>query len=182
MNPHSERYTALQVILHWLMALLLVGTFAFGWYLSTLPLSPEKFRWIAWHKWAGILALALVIWRLTVRFYRRPPALPASMSTLAVRAAHAGHVLLYLLMLAVPLSGWTMSSAYGIPVVWLGLLPLPDLVSVDPALGERLKSLHETLVWLLALLVVGHVLAALKHQLIDRDGLMSRMRLRSGHH
>ena len=94
------------------------------------------------------------------------------------RAAHIAHALLYLLFFAVPLSGWAYSSAAGFPVVVFGLLPLPDLVSPDKALAETLKGVHQLFTLSLAMLVIVHVAGALKHQLIDRDGLLARMSLR----
>jgi cytochrome b561 len=85
------------------------------------------------------------------------------------------HLALYLLFFAVPLSGWAYSSAAGFPIVWFGVLPLPDFVPVDKALAETLKGLHKVLTLSLAALVVAHVAAALKHQWVDRDGLLARM-------
>uniref|UniRef100_UPI00196A8DD5 cytochrome b n=1 Tax=Caldimonas tepidiphila TaxID=2315841 RepID=UPI00196A8DD5 len=83
----------------------------------------------------------------------------------------------YLLFFAVPLAGWAYSSAAGFPVVFLGVLPLPDLVAADRALAEAIKPWHGRLAWTMAALVALHVAAALKHQLVDRDGTLARMRL-----
>jgi len=91
------------------------------------------------------------------------------------RAAHATHGLLYLLFFAVPLAGWAYSSAAGFPIVVFGLLPLPDFVPVDKGLAEAAKQAHAVLAYGLAALVGLHVAAALKHQVIDRDGLLARM-------
>ena len=91
------------------------------------------------------------------------------------RAASAVHGLLYLLMLAVPLLGWAYSNAAGFPVVWFGMLPLPDWVGPDKPLAATLKLLHKIAAWGLAGLIVAHVAAALKHHFIDRDGLLARM-------
>ena len=91
------------------------------------------------------------------------------------RAAHATHRLLYLLFFAVPLAGWAYSSAAGFPIVVFGVLPLPDFVPVDKALAEAIKPLHGILAKVMAVLVLAHVAGALKHQFIDRDGLLSRM-------
>ena len=82
---------------------------------------------------------------------------------------------LYLLFFLVPLAGWAYSSAVGFPIVVLGLIPLPDFVPVDEGLAEVLKSSHHLLAFTLALIVLGHIAAALKHQFIDRDGLLRRM-------
>ena len=91
------------------------------------------------------------------------------------RAAHLTHGALYLLFFAVPLVGWAYSSAAGFPIVWFGVLPLPDFVSPDKALAEAIKPWHRALAWALAALVGLHVAAALKHHFIDRNGLLKRM-------
>ncbi|TCP14785.1 cytochrome b561 [Crenobacter luteus] len=178
MNDPAERYAAPTVLLHWLMAALIVATFWLGLTVADMPLSPTKFKWIAWHKWLGVTLLGLLALRLLSRALTRAPALPATMGTHARTMARLGHLGLYALMLAVPLSGWLMSSAYGFPVVYLQLFALPDLVAKNEALGDALRDAHTVLNWTLAALVAGHVLAALKHQFVDRDGLMARMRLR----
>jgi cytochrome b561 len=79
------------------------------------------------------------------------------------------------LFFAVPLAGWAYSSADGFPIVWFGVLPLPDLLPADKALAEAVKPVHEILAWALVVLAAIHVVAALKHHFIDRDGLISRM-------
>lgn len=178
MSTANTRYSTAQILLHWLMAALLIGTFLFGNYLADLPLSPTKFQLISYHKWLGICLLALLVLRVLVRLSKRAPALPAGMNAAARALAHLGHAALYLLMLLIPLSGWLMSSAYGFPVVLFGVLPLPDLIAADPALAEQLKAAHGLLNNTLVIVVVAHVLAALKHQFIDKDGLLERMSLR----
>jgi cytochrome b561 len=89
---------------------------------------------------------------------------------------HGVHHLMYVLFFAVPLLGWAYSSAAGFPIVWLGILPLPDFVAPDKALADILKISHKLGALALGGLVVMHVGAALKHHFIDRDGLLSRMR------
>jgi len=169
------RYTATAIALHWLMACLLIGLFMVGIYMSDLPLSPWKLKIYAWHKWAGVSAFLLVLLRLGWRLGHRPPSLPGSPSKTLQFAAHAGHALLYLLMLAIPVSGWLMSSAKGFQTVYFGVLPIPDLLSKNKELGDWLQSLHQTLNFTLAALVAGHAAAALKHHLIDKDEVLSRM-------
>jgi cytochrome b561 len=169
------RYTRTAMSLHWLIALMLFGMFGFGLYMVELPLSPQKLKFYSYHKWAGVTVFLLVLARLAWRITHRPPALPAGMPAWQVTAAKAGHHLLYLLMVIVPLSGWLMSSAKGFQTVWFGVLPLPDLLAKDEALGEALLLTHRLLNWFFMLVVAGHVLAALKHHFIDRDGLLSRM-------
>ncbi len=174
----ANRYHPLQIVLHGLMAVLMIATFAFGKYVHSLPLSPAKFQLMSYHKWAGMTVLALVLVRILLRLAKGAPALPGSMSPAARLVAHAGHLLLYVLMVAIPLSGWLMSSAYGIPVVMFGLWQLPDLIAANPELAPQLGQLHGLLNTVLLLAVLGHVAAALKHHFIDKDGLLSRMSLR----
>ncbi|MDL5030352.1 cytochrome b [Pelomonas sp. APW6] len=174
MSPQTPRYTATAIALHWLLAVAIVGAFGVGLYMSDLPLSPTRLKLYNWHKWAGVTILALSALRLLWRLGHRPPAdLP--MPAWQARAAHAVHLLLYVAFFAVPLSGWAYSSAAGFPIVWFGVLPLPDFVPVDKPLAHQLKELHEMLAWGLALLVLAHIGAALKHHLIDKDGLLLRM-------
>lgn len=171
----SERYTRTAQALHWLMAALLLGLVSLGLYMHELPLSPRKLQLYSYHKWAGVTAFVLVLVRLAWRATHRPPALPQGISPAVRTAASAGHALLYLLMIAIPLSGWLMSSAKGFQTVWFGVLPIPDLVGKDAALGETLRAVHEYLNLTLIVVALGHVAAALKHQFIDRDGLLHRM-------
>lgn len=169
------RYTIPAITLHWLLALLIVGTFSLGVYMADLPFSPSRLKYYSWHKWAGVSILLLSFVRLAWRISHRPPA-DVAMPAWQARLAHATHHLLYALFFIVPLLGWAYSSAAGFPVVWFGVLPLPDFVPVDKALAEAIKPWHGNAAWLMALLVLMHVAGALKHHFIDRDGLLDRMR------
>jgi cytochrome b561 len=171
----TARYTTPAIGLHWLMAIGLIGSFSLGVYMHELPFSPRKLELYSWHKWAGVTLFLLVLIRLAWLASHRPPAMPASMSPLTQRAAHLVHVALYLLMLAIPLSGWLMSSAKGISTVWFGVLPLPDLVGKDKELGHLLEEVHETLNFTMLALVIAHVGAALKHHFFDLDDVLTRM-------
>ena len=168
------RYTATAIALHWLLALAIVGAFSLGLYMADLPLSPQRVKLYNWHKWAGVTILALSALRLLWRLTHRPPP-DAPMAAWQQRAAHLAHGGLYLLFFAVPLMGWAYSSAAGFPIVWFGVLPLPDLLPVDKALALAIKPVHGWLAWTLMVLVALHVAAALKHQFIERDGLIARM-------
>ena len=169
-----QRYSPLAIALHWLLALALVGSFSVGLYMADLPFSPARLKLYNWHKWAGITILALSGLRLLWRLAHRPPA-DMAMPLWQQRAAHFTHRALYALFFAVPLAGWAYSSAAGFPVVVYGVLPLPDFVPVSKELAATLKTLHMALAFAMALLVLGHIAGALKHQFIDRDGLLSRM-------
>lgn len=171
----ADSYNSVAKGLHWLMALLIIGLIALGLYMHELPLSPQKLQLYSWHKWAGVTVFMLLLVRLAWRLTFPPPPMPWQMSRLQQRAAHAGHFALYLLMLVLPLSGWLMSSAKGVQTVWFGVVPLPDLIGKDKALGAQLAELHALLSWTLIALVAVHVGAALKHHWIDRDDVLARM-------
>jgi cytochrome b561 len=168
------RYTPVAIAFHWLLALMIIGSFCVGAYMSDLQLSVTKLKLYNYHKWAGITILALSALRLLWRLTHRPPAAPA-MPRWQHLASQLAHGALYVLFFAVPLMGWAYSSSAGFPVVLFGVLPLPDFVAPDKALSEILKERHGQLAWALAVVVLVHVGAALKHQFIDRDGLLQRM-------
>lgn len=168
-------YTKTAKALHWLMAILIFGLLTLGFYMQDLPLSPEKLKLYSWHKWAGVTAFLLVWLRLFWRVTHRPPALPGSMPKTMQMAAHAGHLLLYLLMIAIPLSGWLMSSAKGFQTVWFGVLPIPDLIGKHKETGDLLQTLHQGLNLLFVAVIAGHIGAALKHHFIDKDDILKRM-------
>jgi cytochrome b561 len=168
-------YTRVAIILHWLVALAILCAFPLGVYMHELPLSPSKLQLYSYHKWLGISVLLLVAIRLTWRLGHRPPPLLPGMPRWQEIAAHAIHHSLYLLMLAVPLSGWLMSSALGFSVVWFGVLPLPDLIGKDKQLGELLKDVHATLNFTMLALILVHAAAAIKHHLFEGDATLARM-------
>ena len=178
-HPTSDRYGATAVALHWLLAAALLVSFCVGLYMTSLPLSPQRVRLYNWHKWAGVVIFTLSFMRLAWRLTHRPPAaLP--MPAWQRGAAHATHRLMYALFFAVPLVGWAYSSAVGFPIVVFGVLPLPDFMPVDKALAAQIKPWHGRLAYLLAAVAVLHVAAALKHHVVDRDGLLARMRFGRG--
>ena len=172
----NSTYTPVARGLHWLMAALIAGLLILGIYMSDLPLSPDKLQLYAWHKWAGVSVFLLVWLRLAWRLGHPPPPLPATLSRRMQWAAHAGHALLYGLMIAIPLSGWLMSSAKGVPTVWFGLLTLPDLLARNRELGDLLQQLHKALNLLLMLTLAGHIAAALWHHFVLKDDTLRRMR------
>jgi len=168
------RYTRTAVALHWLLAVAIAATFSLGVYMHELPDTPDRSRLFDWHKGAGACILALSMLRLLWRLTHRPPA-DLAMPHWQARAARAVHWLMYALFLAVPLAGWAHSSAAGQPVLVFGVLTLPDFVPVGKALADAAKGVHEWLGSALAILVIGHVAAALKHHFVDGDGLLARM-------
>ena len=178
-SPEPARYSGVAIALHWVLALALLGMVGFGLYMADLPFSPARLKLYNWHKWAGVCVLVLSLARLLWRLTHRPPALPAAMQAAMPAwqklAHHGTHAALYALFFAIPLLGWAYSSAAGFPIVVFGVLPLPDWVPVSPDLAEALKPLHKWAALTLTALVGLHVAAVVKHQLIDRDGLLWRM-------
>ena len=178
-SPEPARYSGVAIALHWVLALALLGMVGFGLYMADLPFSPARLKLYNWHKWAGVCVLVLSLARLLWRLTHRPPALPAAMQAAMPAwqklAHHGTHAALYALFFAMPLLGWAYSSAAGFPIVVFGVLPLPDWVPVSPDLAEALKPLHKWAALTLTALVGLHVAAVVKHQLIDRDGLLWRM-------
>jgi cytochrome b561 len=168
-------YTRTAVALHGAMALLMVAGFCLGLYMVGLSLSPLKLQLYSYHKWLGVSVALLLLPRLVWRGLHAPPPLPAGMRAWEQTAAHATHLLLYVLMACVPLSGWLMSSAKGVTTVYLGWWPLPDLLARNEALGLFLEALHRLLNDALLCLASLHAAAALKHHFIDRDGVLGRM-------
>lgn len=179
-SVRAGRYTLVAVWLHWLLALSIIGIFFFGLYTVGLPFSPAKLKYLNWHKWAGILILLFSALRLVWRITHRAPALPqATLQTMPrwQQLAHHGvHHVFYLLFFAVPLLGWAYSSAAGFPIVLFGQVPLPDFVPASAELAAAIKPWHKIAAFALMALVVLHVAAVVKHQWIDRDGLLARMR------
>lgn len=175
MNHSLNRYNTTALALHWLMALLIFAAFPLGIYMRDLPLSPGKLQLYSYHKWLGITLLGLAIMRVFWRITHQPPPLPPDTPDWERRASQATHAMLYVLLLAVPLSGWLMSSAKGFQTVWFGLIPLPDLVEKNKALGDGLAITHQGLNLILLLLLLLHLAAVIKHQWIDRDSILARM-------
>jgi cytochrome b561 len=172
----QQRYTHTAMVFHWLIAVLIVGTFSLGLVMTGIPgLTPTKLKYFSWHKWAGVTVLTLATLRLLWRLANPAPAYPSAMPRWQQRAANGLHVLLYGLIFGVPLSGYFYTLAAGVPVVYFGLVQLPLLIAPNPALKPLLKGLHYWLNMVLAGAVGLHVAAALKHHFIDRDGVLKRM-------
>lgn len=167
-------YAAGSVRLHWVLAALMLAGFFLGQYMTGLRLSPTKLQLFSYHKWLGVTVFLLAIVRAGWRLTHATPA-PVAMPRWQHVLAEATHRLLYVLMFAIPLTGWLMSSAKGYQTVYLGLLPIPDLLAKNVEQGDLLAGVHGNLNLLLAVLVLAHAGAALKHHFIDRDGVLRRM-------
>lgn len=195
----TQRYTTIAILLHWLIALAIFGMFALGWYMSELPKEAPKqmafdlFNWglYQWqlvaeasprtfyynlHKSLGVTLLVLILFRLFWRITHRPPAMLSSYKAWERKLATGAHHLLYLLMIAMPVSGVVMAtySKYGIK--WFGIDFIAGLDNA--AMRDIFKEVHEAVGFLLLLLIVLHIIAALKHKWVDKDSTMERMSLK----
>ena len=154
-------YTRTAIALHWIAAFLITCNLALGISMINFPLSPLKVRLYGWHKWIGITVFLTAAASVGLR--------SGAVTTVAT------HATLYVLMFAIPLSGWLYSSATGVSVVYLGLVPLPDLIGKDKVLAAVLSAVHGTLNFILLMLVFVHVGAAVWHERIARDDTLRRM-------
>lgn len=177
----DQGWGALVRAFHWLMAALIIAQGAIGLSMVQMGLTPAKVRVFALHKSIGITILALVLLRIAWRLIEKRPADPPVMPRWQIRAAHATHLALYVLILAIPLSGWWFNSASNAPLVWFGWFDVPSLThGLDPVWKPRALLLHQSLFWLLVVLLVLHVGAALWHHFKQRDDVLRRMILGTG--
>ncbi|MCC7462234.1 MAG: cytochrome b/b6 domain-containing protein [Gammaproteobacteria bacterium] len=186
-------YTAVAIILHWAIAVAIVGDLVIGlWMHQAIDVAATRARAVAvfqLHKSIGLTVLALTMIRLLWRLAHRPPPLPLHMAGWEKVAAHITHGALYLLMFALPLSGWLYVSTQWrgdapllVPTMWFGLLPIPNLFGLQALANEAraawsatLLDSHALLAWTMVALLVLHVGAAIKHQFIDRDEVAAQM-------
>ncbi len=170
----GRRYTTIAIVLHWTIALLILGLLGVGTWMTEIKVSPTKISLYSWHKWIGLTVLLLVLIRFGWRLRHPAPSLPSSLPRWQLWAARLSHIGLYLLMLAMPITGWLQNSAAGFPLTWFGLFKVPALIVRDKASFAFWQQTHETLAMLLMLLIALHFAAAIKHALA-RDGIFSRM-------
>jgi cytochrome b561 len=179
------RYTAVAILLHWLIALGILALIVIGLLMTQWPgaIGPmETFKLYQLHKSIGITVLLLAVMRILWRFTHKPPALPTEMPAVEKGAAHGLHWLLYVLMLGLPLTGWAVvsSSPFNLPTVLYSLIPWPDLpvlphLANKAAVSHALGWLHAYGAWILIGLLVVHFAAVFRHHIIKRDGILLRM-------
>jgi cytochrome b561 len=160
---------------HWLTLLMLMGSFTLAFSMTAMPLSLRKLQFYSWHKWVGVTVFVIVILRLAWRLANTVPRQPVATPLWQRRLAAVSHAALYTLLIVMPLTGWVMSSALNLPVVYLGLIHLPSPFGVDRALGEAMKDVHHALGLALLALIGIHALAALYHHVVLRDDVLRRM-------
>lgn len=160
---------------HWIIVALILVQGGIGLLMGDLPRGPGKVEVYALHKSIGITILALAVLRLLWRLYAgRPKTVPGTPAWQDI-VARLVHVALYVLLFALPISGWMLNSAAGLPLQWFGLFNLPALAGESEALRERAGEMHELLFWVLVLFALMHASAALYHHLFMRDATLARM-------
>ena len=174
---HTGRYSQIAIALHWLLALLLPVQVALGWYMLSIEDKPGSSWYFALHVSLGLTLVALVALRVAWRLGHVPPTLPDSVARWEVKSARASHLLLYLMMVLLPVTGYLGASVSGDPVSYFGL-PLPSWSARIDSLKELFFGAHSVLAWTLVVLVAVHVLGAVKHLVKGKDGVFWRMWLR----
>ena len=167
-------FTLLQRLLHWLMAICIIAMLFIGVGMVATAM-PQYVPLLATHKTLGIAILILAVLRIIVRLKSGSPPLPRDLPAPMKLAAYLSHLALYGLMIAMPLLGWAMQSAGGYPIVLLGGIHLPAILSPNPELFTLLRTAHVTLAFAFFALILMHIAAALFHALIRRDGVFEAM-------
>lgn len=170
----KTRYGAMAIYMHWIMAILLIALIAIGLYMTRIPLSAQKVKLYGWHKEWGILALMLVMLRIVWRIGNIVPSL-SSLPPWERIAARAVHWAFYIFMLALPISGWLITSAFGLPVSFFGWFVLPNLIAPNHNNVLLFEKIHTWLSYGLIATFCAHVGAALKHHYMNKDDILRRM-------
>ena len=171
----QKSYHPASKVFHWLVAALLFCQIPLGLYMVDLPLSPDKLEAYALHKSVGLTIWAVMALRLGWRLIQGRPAMPEDASRLVRIVAKTAHVLMYLLLLLMPLSGWFLSSAANMAPSWFGVFQLPLIIEPDPDRTESFHEMHEIQAFILMTLIGMHVIAAVYHHLVRRDGVLRSM-------
>lgn len=164
-------YTRTAIAFHWVTALLIAAGFTLGWLFDDFH-GTTKIRLINYHKWIGVTVFLLALGRSLWRAAHPPPPLPPTVPRWQRVASELSHAALYVLLFAIPISGWVMSSSMGFSVHYLGVIPLPDLIGKNKPLSWMLMDIHEFLTNLLLYLVGLHALAAIYHHFVQRDRVL----------
>lgn len=171
----NDRYGTVAIFLHWIMAILIIGLLALGLYMTRISISVQKLKLYGWHKEIGILVLMLVMVRIMWRIGNSVPLLPMTLPQWQKWAAHAVHWAFYGFMFALPITGWLMSSAAGLPVSFFGLVVLPDFIAPSEETKIVLQDIHKWVAYGLIATFCAHTSAALKHHFINKDDVLWRM-------
>ncbi|MDR6831982.1 MULTISPECIES: cytochrome b [unclassified Sphingopyxis] len=170
----GPRYTKVAIWLHWLIGLAVIANIGLAMLTEDMPRETHRAA-MDIHKALGITILALTIVRILWRVGHKPPPLPAATPAWQRPLSKIVHFLFYALLILLPLSGWVWMSAAGRPIDFFGLATIPTIAQPDEGLADAMHDRHEMLGLAMLALAAIHILAALKHQFIDRTGLIGRM-------
>ncbi|MEO8988508.1 MAG: cytochrome b [Rhodanobacter sp.] len=174
LRSNDHQWGSVSKFFHWAIALAILCNGSFGLLMDLASSPMQKINWLALHKSIGLTVLALVLLRMLWRWGDgRPAEQPAS--ALQMLAARLVHGVLYLVILAIPLTGWWFNSVSGKPLQWFKLFNLPPLAAKNDAMRDFAHGVHEYLYWFLLLLLVVHVGAAVKHHVFENDNVLRRM-------
>jgi cytochrome b561 len=169
----ETHFGSVAIILHWVVAVLIIGLIALGLYMVKMPISLEKLKFYGWHKEYGIVVLLLAVARSMWRLSNILPQL--NLPLYEVIAARAMHYAFYGFMFALPITGWLITSAAGLPVSCFGWFVLPDLIAPNMAYIHQFEEIHQWLGYALIAAICMHTAAALKHHFINKDDILVRM-------
>ena len=172
---NADRWGPVSQLLHWTIVVLILVMAYLGLTMTDLPNGPHKVHTYALHKSIGLTILALVALRVLWRLYAGAPAPVTGTPRWQERIASATHLALYVLLFAIPLSGWWVNSTAGFPLQWFGLFHVPKLAQRDAQLHDIATGTHELLFWVLIALVLAHAAAAFYHHLFQHDATLARM-------
>jgi cytochrome b561 len=177
----QNRYDRVAISLHWIIGAAVLGQLAFGWFLGEIKRgTPARAFATNMHKSTGLLLALLIIARILWRLRHRPPAYPAGLDARQLLAARFGHILLYVCMIGMPVSGYLASNFSKHGIRFMNQVQLPPWGPDDKAVYGLLNGTHDVLAFVFSALVVGHILLALYHGFVARDGILSRMSLAGG--
>ncbi len=168
-------FGAVAKFLHWIMAALILSNYVFEQFMHRLAISPLKWLFYDLHKSVGLTVLLLWALRLAWRSFSPAPASPSTLPAVQRTIARASHVLLYVCMLVMPVSGFIGSKAGGFAASWFGIVEMPDLFGKNDAINFWAEAVHTFTAYGLLALVCVHASAALHHHFVRRDAVMARM-------
>lgn len=174
-NSTQLKYSGTAQLLHWLIALLVVVQFTLVWTAGTMPRGDLRTTVMLTHVSVGFTVFVLALVRIGWRFTHAPPAFPASMSNGEQWLARITHWALYALIILMPLSGLALWATAGRDIDWFWLVTIPVALAENHAQHEFFEGVHVSLSWVLLVLAIFHVLAAIWHVVVKKDGLMKRM-------
>ena len=172
----AGRYTKLAITLHWIIVVLVLTQIGLGLYMTDIPRgTPERSFFYNLHKSIGLTTAIVVFIRIWWRAKNPPPPLPASVSSWQVQASKISHALLYVCLVIMPVAGFSASQFTKFGVTYFGLFKIPPMGPENKGIYEILQGIHKVTAGVLMVLITIHVAAALKHLLVDKDGVFQRM-------